>query len=116
MKCLSAVSAEVVKVAWPFESSGRLEASVVVEVFRTPGLGTEYVVSVRVTVPVGVMPEVPVLLTATVNVSDCPVTSLRTSGVEDVRAMPTPLMLPNADMVPPLSVNTVPSGPIKVGT
>jgi len=41
MKCLSAVSAVVVKLAWPFASSGRLEASVVVEVFSTPGLGTE---------------------------------------------------------------------------
>lgn len=73
-------------------------------------------VSVKVTVPVGVGPEPPVLVTDAVKVSDCPTTADRTSGVEEVTATPTPLRLPSAHMVPPLSVNTVPSGPITVGT
>ena len=116
MKCLSAVSAVVVTAAFPLASRGRLEASVIVVLFRTPGLGTKYTVSVIVTAPVGVMPEVPVLVAATEKVSDCPVTTLRTSGVEEASAMPTPLRLPIADSVPPLSVNTWPSGPMMVGT
>ena len=42
--------------------------------------------------------------------------SLRTSGIEEVSAMPTPLRPPIADNVPPLSVYTWPSGPMMVGT
>src|SRR5262245_57471686 len=62
------------------------------------------------------MPEVPVLVTDAVKVSDWPVTTVRTSGVEEVTATPTPLRLPRAHRKPPLSVNIVPSGPITVGT
>ena len=115
MKCLSAVKAEVEKEAFPFVSRGRLDASVVVVLFRTP-FTTEYTVSLSVTVPVGVIPEVPVLVTATEKVSAWPVTTLRTSGMEELSATPTPLRLPTADIVPPFSVKSVPSGPTIVGT
>src|SRR5207249_10480389 len=104
MKCLSAVSPDVVVAAWPVASRGRLVASVVVVLRRLPP-ATAYVVSVKVTVPVGVAPPL-VLVTAAENVSDCPTTVERTSGEEEVRATPTPFRPPSAHKEPPLSVNT----------
>src|SRR4029078_1894223 len=86
MKCLSAVSPDVVHVTIPLAFKGMLYARVVVLCLRVPGLGTKYTVSVSVTVPVGVVPGLPVLVTATVYVMDCPVTTLRTSGADEVSA------------------------------
>ena len=72
--------------------------------------------SVKVAVPVGMMPEVLVLVIDAVKVSDRPTTVERTSGLEEVTATPTPLRFPSAHSEPPLRVKTVPSGPITVGT
>jgi hypothetical protein len=50
------------------------------------------------------MPDEPVFVTATEKESDCPATTARTSGVDEVREMPTPFTLPRAERVPPFSV------------
>src|SRR6185437_3755101 len=126
MKCSSAVRDELVNVALPLASRGTLEASVTLVVCKTE-FTTAYVVSVKVAVPVGMMPEVPVLVIDAVpevpvlvidavKVSDRPTTAERTSGVEEVTATPTPLRFPKAHSELPLRVKTVPSGPITMGT
>ena len=61
----------------------------------------ECVSSWKVTVPVGVAPE-PV--TVAVNVSDCPTTTVRISGVDEASVMPTSVTLPSANRYVPLRV------------
>ena len=107
-KAPPAVSAEVVIEAWPFALRGILEASVVVT-----GVIPLYVRSVKVTVPVP-SPDGP--LTDAVNVSGVPTTTLRKSGIEELIVRFTVGWFPSAKKIPPLSVYTVPSGQISVGT
>src|SRR5438034_1179095 len=121
MVLLPAGSADVVKEATPLPLSGTW-ASTLLPRWKVnmpvgtpvPG-GTAATPAVKVTVPVGVAPPL-VLVSAAENVSDCPTTVERTSGEEEVRATPTPFRPPSAHKEPPLSVNTVPSGPMTVGT
>src|SRR5580704_8979169 len=110
MKWQPAASAEVVYAAWPADSA-TLDASVVVT-----GLSPLNVASVKVTEPVGVSPEDPALVMAAVKVNDWPATTVRISGMLEVRAAPTPATSPKANSVPPFNVYTVPSGPMMVGT
>src|SRR5262245_11784465 len=60
--------------------------------------------------------DVPMPVARTVNVSGCPITVVRKSGLDEVIVNPTPPVVPTANSVPPFSVNTVPSGPTIVGT
>ena len=76
--------------------SGTLEARVV-----ATGVSPLKVISVKVTVPVGVGAEPP---TVAVNVIELPTTVLRRSGDEDLMVTLTLGTCPKANSVPPLSV------------
>ena len=58
----------------------------------------------------------PPVATVAVNVNGCPTTAARRSGMKEANVTSIPPVVPSANSVPPLSVNTVPSGPMTVGT
>ena len=71
--------------AWPLESRGTLLAKLVVT-----GVVPWKLMSRNDIVPLGITPEGPVFVTAALNVSDCPATTVRVSGTLDISPTPTP--------------------------